>query len=173
MDGFYQTVWNFFSHAMSSIRVIPPYFTASLQFISQPKPEPSISVIIKTIDPSLSQALSIFFFPQNSLLSRLSDPSHYLLILFCCLLFLSFFPQDDQPLTPLALPHDSSSPTREIGWLREVEIEIERGRRSDEGGDLLFGDFWSFLLVAGVGDFWSFFSVTEMKGWGLARESGF
>jgi hypothetical protein len=48
---------------------------------------------------------------------------------------------------PPAPPHDSSPPLGEIGRLREVEIEIERGRRSGDGGGLLFGIFGHFLRV--------------------------
>jgi hypothetical protein len=51
MDGFYQTVHKisvpdgffFFSHVMSSIHVMPPSFTTSIRFFSQPKSQPSVS----------------------------------------------------------------------------------------------------------------------------------
>jgi hypothetical protein len=70
------------------------------------------------------------------------------LILFCCLLYLFiFFHKTIDHSSPPARPHDSSPPPGEIGGPKEVEIEIERGRRSGDGGGLLYGDFCSFLVL--------------------------
>jgi hypothetical protein len=132
---------------MSSIRVMPPYFTTSLRFISQPKSEPSISIITKTIDLCLSSSLSLvlllplkLFSPQNS---RLSQVFLILLTIF----FFFFFPQDDRPLTPtcsaarlIATTRGDRATQRSRDRDRERE-EIRRRRRP------LFGDLWYFFMV--------------------------
>jgi hypothetical protein len=148
MDGFYQTVWFFFPRHVINPRD-GPLFHHVRQIYFPTK--------IRTIDLSLSLALSFIFFPQNSLLpQKLSSPqisllsvaSVILLTIFwsyfvVCFFFFSTYRTMDRTTHPHLPSHTTHRhhPDWEIGRLREVEIEIERGRRSGEGGGLLFGDF--------------------------------